>query len=214
MSSPEAASPALLEGVALSCRRGPVRLFHELCLAASAGEAVCLRGPNGSGKTTLLRCLAGLTRLDAGEVRWSGKPVTDGDCAFRESLAFLGHLPALKDDLTAEENLEFTLKLRGIRSDGAQRRAALDQVGLAPRLKLPARRLSAGQRRRINLARLALDPARLWLLDEPLTALDDEGQELFLTLLGAHLTSGGVCVAATHHTLAPAGGHAREVWLA
>jgi len=214
VSFPEAQPPALLEAVSLSCRRGPVRLFHGLTLTAAGGEAVCLRGPNGSGKTTLLRCLAGLTRLDAGEVRWSGRPITDEDCAFRESLAFVGHLPAVKDDLTAEENLDFALKLRGVHVTDGQRRAALEQVGLGRRLTLPARRLSAGQRRRVGLARLALDPARLWLLDEPLTALDDEGQQLFRDLLAAHLSSGGVCVAATHHPLAPAGGHAREVWLA
>lgn len=181
---------------------------------AGAGEVLCLRGPNGSGKTTLLRCLAGLTRPDAGDIRWLGRPIAEAESGFREALAFLGHLPALKDDLTAEENLDFALRLRGVRADAGSRRAALDRVGLGRRLRLPARRLSAGQRRRVGLARLCLDPARLWLLDEPLTALDDEGQQLFHALLGQHLQSGGVCVAATHHALAPAGGHARELWLA
>lgn len=213
MSSPDAGREPLLQATGLTCHRGVARLFSGLSMQASAGEAVCVRGANGSGKTTLLRCLAGLVRPDGGSIRWDGVSIDGHPEAFRADLAYVGHLPSLKDDLTADENLDFALRLRGAAADAARRRAALEAVGLGRRLKLAARRLSAGQRRRISLARLALDPARLWLLDEPLTALDDEGQALFHALLARHLGAGGVCVAATHHELAPGAGSVRVVWL-
>lgn len=193
-----------LEARGLACSRGVTRLFRDISFRASAGEWIALRGPNGSGKTTLLRCLAGLTRPDAGEVHWTGEPVRNDLARFHGALLFCGHLPGIKDDLTTEENLRGALSLRGIRVDDAAIRAALTDAGLDKRRQLPARRLSAGQRRRIGLARLALDPASLWMLDEPLTALDDAGQALFSRLLARHLERGGIAVLATHHDLAPA----------
>ena len=195
----------------LRCSRGPVTLFRDVSFAVASGEWLAVRGANGSGKTTLLRCVAGLTRPDAGEVLWEGAPVASAPAAFRESLCYGGHLPGIKDDLTADENLAALLALRGHTVDGEARRAALARVGLEKRRHLPARRLSAGQRRRIGLARLALDRAPLWALDEPLTALDDEGQRLFESLLAEHIAGGGVAVIATHHPLAPA--PARELRL-
>jgi len=188
----------------LRCSRGPVTLFRDVSFAVASGEWLAVRGANGSGKTTLLRCVAGLTRPDAGEVLWEGAPVASAPAAFRESLCYGGHLPGIKDDLTADENLAALLALRGHTVDGEARRAALARVGLEKRRHLPARRLSAGQRRRIGLARLALDRAPLWALDEPLTALDDEGQRLFERLLGDHLAGGGMAIVATHHPLATA----------
>lgn len=179
-----------LEARGLACSRGPVTLFRDLQLRVERGEWVAVRGPNGSGKTTLLRCLAGLTRADAGEVRREGR------------VAWAGHLPGIKDDLTAEENLRGALALAGVPVAAAQARAALETAGLAARRSLPARRLSAGQRRRIGLARLQLDPAPIWILDEPLTALDDEGQQLFARTLARHLERGGLALVATHHDLA------------
>ena len=179
------------------CARGPVTLFRDVSFAVAAGEWVAVRGPNGSGKTTLLRCAAGLTRPDAGDVAREG------------TLLYAGHLPAVKDDLTAEENLRGALVLGGATPDDAQVRDALAQVGLAQRRLLAARRLSAGQRRRIGLARLVIDPASLWILDEPLTALDDEGQALFARTLTRHLERGGSALIATHHDLTP--GPARVV---
>ena len=177
---------------ALRASRGPATLFRDVSFTVAAGEWVAVRGPNGSGKTTLLRCAAGLTRADAGEVRREG------------GLLYAGHLPALKDDLTAEENLRGALALNGAEASAGEAREALAQVGLATRRLLPARRLSAGQRRRIGLARLMLDPAGVWILDEPLTALDDDGQALFSRTLARHLERGGVALVATHHDLAPA----------
>ena len=163
-----------------------------------------MRGANGSGKTTLVRCVVGLTRPDAGEVMWDGAPVPRDVAAFRESLCYGGHLPGIKDDLTADENLAALLALRGRSADIEARRAALARVGLDKRRNLQARWLSAGQRRRIGLARLSLERVPLWALDEPLTALDDEGQRLFEGLLGDHIAGGGMAIIATHHPLAPA----------
>jgi heme exporter protein A len=200
-----------LEARDLHCVRGTVTLFRDLSFAVASGEWVALRGANGSGKTTLLRCIAGLTRPEAGEVMWEGEPVARDPARFREALCYGGHLPGIKDDLTADENLEALLALRGLAVDADARRAALARVGLEKRRHLPARRLSAGQRRRIGLARLVLDRAPIWALDEPFTALDDEGQRLFEQLLGDHIARGGMALIATHHAVAPA--PARELRL-
>ena len=200
-----------LEARALSCSRGSARLFRDVSFEAGSGEWVALRGPNGSGKTTLLRCVAGLAHADAGETMWNGAAIARERESFHAAVLYAGHLPGIKDDLSAEENLQAALALRGVACAPAALRGALEQVGLGPRRRIPARKLSAGQRRRIGLARLALDPAPLWLLDEPLTALDDQGQALFERMLAAHLASGGLAVISTHHALEPA--PAREVRL-
>jgi heme exporter protein A len=189
-----------LEGRALACSRGIVTLFRGVSFQVSAGEWVAVRGPNGSGKTTLLRCVAGLTRADAGDV------LREGDFIYG------GHLAGIKDDLTAEENLAALLSLRAVAVTRDAVRGALAETGLDKRRSIPARRLSAGQRRRIGLARLSLDPAPIWILDEPLTALDDDGQALFTRLLARHLGRGGLALLATHHDLAPA--PARELRIA
>jgi heme exporter protein A len=201
MASP--ASARQLEGHGLACSRGFATLFRDVSFRIGAGEWLALRGPNGSGKTTLLRCVAGLTRVDAGQVFWGGEPVARDAARFHADLLYAGHLPGIKDDLSAEENLRGALALRGVDAGSDETRAALAEVGLEKRRHLPARRLSAGQRRRIGLARLALDPAPLWALDEPLTALDDAGQALFSRLLERHLARGGLALIATHHELAP-----------
>ena len=195
----------------LGCSRGAARLFRDVSFEAVAGEWVALRGPNGSGKTTLLRCVAGLAHADTGETLWNGAAIARAREAFHAAMLYAGHLPGIKDDLSAEENLQAALALRGATAGTEAIRGALEQVGLGARRRIPARKLSAGQRRRIGLARLALDPAPLWLLDEPLTALDDQGQALFESMLAAHLARGGLAVISTHHALQPA--PAREVRL-
>ena len=179
-----------LEARGLACRRGVALLFRDVSFAVGEGEWVAVRGANGSGKTTLLRCVAGLTQPEAGSV----------EC--RDAMAYAGHAPGIKDDFSAEENLRTSLALAGRAVSAEEARATLEQVGLGKRRALPARRLSAGQRRRIGLARLMLDPAPLWVLDEPLTALDDEGQALFARVLAAHLDAGRSALLATHHDLA------------
>ena len=160
-----------------------------------------MRGANGSGKTTLLRCIAGLARPDAGDVLWDGEDARKGAARFRAHLCYAGHLPGIQDALSAEENLRSALALRGIAADTQAIGAALAEAGLETRRHLPARRLSAGQRRRIGLARLSLETATLWALDEPLTALDDDGRACFGRLLERHLAGGGLALVATHHDL-------------
>ena len=201
-----------LEARDLACSRGGATLFRDVSFGITPGEWLALRGPNGSGKTTLLRCVAGLTRADAGEVLWDGRSTRGSPAAFHAQLLYSGHAAGVKDDLSAAENLRDDLRLRAVPAPEDALRDALARVGLDTRRHLPARRLSAGQRRRIGLARLALDPAPLWLLDEPFTALDDEGQRLFGALLERHLADGGLALIATHHPVAPA--PARELRLA
>jgi len=205
---------AALEVRDIACRRGPALLFSKLDFDVFPGELLCVRGPNGCGKTTLLRCVTGLTRPDAGRIAWLGQSVAEDPARFRGDIAYGGHLPALKDDLTTEENLEFSLRLRDVAVDREAIARALAAVGLEKRRRLPARRLSAGQRRRIGLARLSLDPALLWILDEPLTALDDAGQAQFVELLDRHLARGGLALVATHHNLLPPSGKVRELRIA
>ncbi len=179
-----------IEARGLTCRRGLATLFRDLGFRVDAGECLAVRGANGSGKTTLLRCVAGLTRPESGTVARDG------------ALLYAGHLAGIKDDLTAEENLRYSLALRGVPAVAEATGAALAEAGLAARRQVPARRLSAGQRQRIGLARLMLDPAPLWILDEPLTALDDAGQALFARMMARHLEAGGLALVATHHDLA------------
>ena len=193
-----------LEARDLAGSRGATSLFRGVSFGVTRGEWLALRGANGSGKTTLLRCVAGLTRPDAGEMLWDGQRVRDSESAFRAQFVYAGHAAGIKDDLSAAENLRDTLALRAAPAAEGALREALARVGLDQRRHLPARRLSAGQRRRIGLARLVLDPAPLWLLDEPLTALDDEAERIFSGLLERHLARGGLALIATHHNVSPA----------
>jgi heme exporter protein A len=193
-----------LEVRGVACSRGGARLFRDVSFALVPGEWLAVRGPNGCGKTTLLRCASGLTRPDAGDVLWDGRDAREDPGPFRAQLLYAGHAAGIKDDLSAMENLRDALALRAAPPAGDALRGALAQVGLERHRHLPARRLSAGQRRRIGLARLALDPATLWALDEPLTALDDAGQAIFSNLLELHLARGGFALIATHHEVAPA----------
>ena len=195
-----------LDGAGLACSRGPVTLFRDIDFQVASGEWLAVRGPNGSGKTTLLRCVAGLTRPDRGHIAWNGESTAAHREAFNAELVYTGHLAGIKDDLSAQENLEGAMRLRDHAVDGESARRALAAVGLEKRRHLPARRLSAGQRRRIGLARLSLESAACWILDEPLTALDDDGQQFFASLLAAHLKRGGLALVATHHDLSLGGG--------
>ena len=191
-----------LEARRLTAQRGHATLFAGVDFVVEPGEALVITGRNGSGKTTLLRMLAGLTAPAEGEIRWRGEPVRPFDARLREAVAFNGHLPALKDELTPVENLDAWMGLGNPRATRERILAALDAVALSRQRLLPVRVLSQGQRRRIGLARLALVARALWILDEPLTALDADAIAVLGTLLDAHLDAGGLCIAASHQPLA------------
>jgi len=176
--------------------RGGRRVFAGLAFALGAGEALVLRGPNGSGKSSLLRLLAGFLRPAAGRVLWQGAPAPDDAAAPRAQLHYLGHADGIKSALTVRENLAFAAALAGASTDRTA--AALDGVGLADLADLPARLLSAGQRRRLALARLLAAPRRLWLLDEPGVGLDAASRQRLGAAIATHRGDGGLVVLATH----------------
>lgn len=188
----------MLELIGLACQRGGRNLFQQLDFVAQAGELVHVQGANGSGKTSLLRILTGLASPAAGEVRWRGLNIHDARDAYVAEMLYLGHQPAIKDDLTARENLVVSSRLSGLHPSRDQLLAALEAVGLGGRAQLPARVLSQGQRRRLALARLWLDTRPLWILDEPFTALDVHATSMLEERLTRHLVQGGTVVLTTH----------------
>ncbi|MAN80273.1 MAG: heme ABC transporter ATP-binding protein CcmA [Magnetovibrio sp.] len=188
------------EGTSLDCLRSARPVFRGLAFQIESGGALVLTGPNGSGKSSLLRLMAGLLPPAAGTLAWNGAAVTEDPDAHRGRLRYLGHLDAVKPALTAWENLAFWAGLMGADPDAAVT-PALDALGIGPLSDLPARFLSAGQKRRLNLARLALAPSALWLLDEPATALDAETLDRLRGLIQRHRNGGGMAVVSTHSDL-------------
>jgi heme exporter protein A len=186
------ASPALAVHD-LACWRGERAVFYGLSFEVGAGGAMLLTGANGAGKSSLLRVLAGLIPAAEGRVTWNGEDALADRVAHARRLRYVGHADALKPSLTARENLAFYARLHG--GDAARALAALDLAELAD---LPARILSSGQKRRLALARLALAPVPIWLLDEPTVGLDAGSVERLGALLAAHRAAGGIVIAATH----------------
>jgi heme exporter protein A len=188
----------VLEACDLHCRRGTRTLFRGLAFTLGAGELLRVAGENGSGKTTLLKILCGLLDPDAGEVRWHGQPIRRLREEYARHVVFLGHAPAVKDELTAAENLAFACTLSGRPASAAAVAEALARYRL-PEGAVPVRRLSQGQRRRAALARLALSAeAPLWLLDEPFAALDAAAARLTEALIAGHVARGGAVAYTTH----------------
>jgi heme exporter protein A len=183
----------------LACRRGERLVFRGLHFALPEGGALVLTGPNGSGKSSLLRVLAGLTPPAAGVLAWDGARVADDPAAHRARLHFIGHQDALKPLLSAREVLSFWASMHG--GGGGRIDAALERFRLRHRASWPCRLLSAGQKRRLALARLLASPAPLWLLDEPATGLDAEAVEDLLGAIAEHRAGGGRVVLSTHTPL-------------
>ena len=197
----------MLEAINLTCVRGDRLLFREVNFSLASGGLLELRGPNGGGKTSLLRILCGLATPAAGEVRWNGANIRRLREEYFASLAYVAHLNGVKDELTALENLLVAARVAGSALSKAEGEATLERVGLINQRHLPARVLSAGQRRRLTLARLLAARAKLWLLDEILTSLDDLGVDLVRKLITEHIDGGGLAIVATHQdlNLSPAG---------
>lgn len=189
----------LLSGHSLCLIRGDRCLFKDVAFALNPGELLFVAGANGSGKTSLLRAIAGLLDLESGELRWNGQPVQQNRQQFRASMAWFAHRVGFKGDLSATQNLRFEAGLRAFRSSNIA--DVLQRVGVARGSSLPVRALSAGQQRRVGLARLVLADAPLWMMDEPFTNLDTDGQALVRELISEHLANGGACAVASHQPI-------------
>ena len=189
----------LLSASDLCLLRGDRCLFQQLEFALNCGELLVVEGTNGSGKTSLLRGIAGLLEFATGQITWDGENTRDAYQEFRSDLVWLSHRVGFKDELNLIENLRFESALRSSSMEKID--AVIERLGLARLTSLPFRYLSAGQQRRVALARLLLANARLWLMDEPFTNLDKAGQALVAELIAEHLSDGGLCVVASHQAV-------------
>lgn len=187
-----------LEVKNLQCIRGDRELFSNLSFQLESKQLMMLEGHNGSGKTTLLRALCGLYLPDEGEILWQGETIKKQDEAFRSELLYLGHLNAIKADLTVLENLRFNCQLAGHQTTDSQLMEALDTIGLYAFEDFPSNQLSQGQKRRVALARLLISNASLWILDEPFVALDIAAVKLLQSIIAKHVDNGGMVILTTH----------------
>jgi heme exporter protein A len=210
MTATDGPAPPLLAARGLTFMRNDEPVFGPLDFAVDAGEALLVRGDNGAGKTTLLRVLAGLLRPEAGTIEIDGRPTATPERT--RALAYLGHLPAQKADLSAIENLDFLCGLHG-RIGTLSADAAMRIVGLDGYQETLARQLSAGQKKRLSLARIWLSSAPVWLLDEPYANLDLDGINLVNRMISAHLRDGGAALVTTHGAYAAPPVRTRELVL-
>lgn len=194
-------SHLMLEARALSCVRGERLLFQNLNLAVATGECLHIRGENGVGKTSLLRLLTGLSKPETGEILWGNQSITQDPSAYHRELLFLGHRDALKEDLSALENLQLYAALDDIELADDKALAALWRFGLRGREDLPVSCLSAGQKRRVLMARMLTRQAKLWILDEPFNALDIQAVQALQALIEEHIEQGGLVVLTSHQEL-------------
>ena len=195
-----------LRACALACRRGGRELFHGIGFTLRPGQWLHVRGANGAGKTSLLRILVGLAVAHAGHLEWCGVELRRARDDYRDALAWLGHRGGLKEELSALDNLRLAAALDGRPLGEEHAFRALARVGLRGRESLPLRVLSQGQRRRALMARVLAREARLWILDEPLAALDVDGVDMVRGLLEEHLDAGGSAVLSSHQPIGLGGG--------
>lgn len=189
----------MLQACGVACVRGARTLFDDVSFSLDSGMLLRVAGANGSGKTSLLRIICGLASPAKGEVLWQGEPVRKQREEYHRQLLYIGHHAAVKDELTASENLSISSALSGIVLEESAMHQALERMGLHAQANLPARHLSQGQRRRVALARLAAcRNSKLWVLDEPFTALDSNAIALAVELITGHLTRGGIAVITSH----------------
>lgn len=182
----------------LGCSKGGRQLFQGIDCTVQSGHWLHVVGANGIGKTSLLRMLCGLAPVESGDILWNGTPIRSQRTAFQRDLCYLGHLNALQESMTVHENLAFTAALGGFVPDAGQIPAILARFGVGGRQEHIVRHLSQGQKRRVALARLALSPATLWVLDEPFVAMDEAGIGMLTELIAQHLAEGGVTVLTSH----------------
>jgi len=203
----------MLEVSNLACSRGDHRLFSELSFTLDFGQIMQVQGTNGSGKTSLLRTLCGFIIPDEGDITWRGESTRELDEEYFAEMMYLGHLNSIKDELSALENLRISSGFSGVELDEKEAISALSRMGLRGRELLPTKVLSQGQRRRVALARLLVSQAKLWVLDEPLAALDVGAVALIQELIAEHLKKQGAVIFTTHQPLEVAGIEMRSISL-
>jgi heme exporter protein A len=191
----------LLSATSLTCIREDRLLFDQLNIEIKAGDIVQVEGPNGSGKTSLLRILAGLSQPYEGDIFFNNQLINQSREEFHQNLLYLGHLPGVKGEMNAQENLSFNLALHGLNNNIEDIKQTLEKVNLTGFEDSIASHLSAGQHRRISLARLYKSNALIWVLDEPFTAIDKQGVHDLEQLFKAHITQGGCVILTTHQDL-------------
>ena len=185
----------------LQCTRGNHPLFSGLNFQLNSRQLLFLEGKNGSGKTTLIRTLCGLFTADKGDILWQNQSIEEHLEVYRKALFYLGHLNAIKGDLTALENLCFNHTLSGQKTNDNELLDALEQMGLLGYEDFPTRQLSQGQKRRVALARLLINQSPLWILDEPFVALDASAVELLQQIISQHIEAGGMAILTTHQAV-------------
>jgi heme exporter protein A len=191
-------TPPSLTFSKLGCTKGGRQLFKDVNFELTAGQWLYVSGVNGVGKTSLLRMVCGLATVDAGEILWNQVPIQSQSEAYRQDLCYLGHLNALQESMTVDENLVFTSALGGLAPTETQRKEVLVRFGIGGRSQQLVRHLSQGQKRRVALSRLSLSQARLWVLDEPYVAMDEAGVQMLADLIAMHISKGGLAVLTSH----------------
>lgn len=192
--------------------RGDKHLLKGVSFELSAGELLRVMGPNGVGKTSLLRCVAGLLPVESGDIEWRGEANHEAFASLHGELAYLAHLNALKPDLTARENLHYAVGLQHTVAE-AETQETLERLQIGHCANLAVRALSAGQKRRVAIARVLLSKTTLWILDEPITNLDTAGIQLIERCMDDHLRAGGMILAAAHQTLLEGSSRSRTLEL-